>query len=1630
MKTAGRGFIIIFLLLINVISLRAQVNASFTVNYQGNNCNPATVSFTNTSTGAAPLSFEWNFGVTPGINSTLKDPSVTYLTCGTFNVVLKTTNGLSQVDYDTIPVTIYCSPKANLNVSPVTGCIPLNVQFTNTSVQGTGAINRFLWDFGDGNTSTDSDPNHKYTISGCKNVTVIITDVNGCTDDTTINNLVCMSAKPTASFSSSATSSCGAPFVVNYSSTSTGKIPLSYQWNFTGGSPSNSSLINPAVTYNASGNFDVQLVVTDSSGCTDTVRKANYASIAGHTADFTVSSVSGCTPLTTQVSGISSSAPLSWNWTVTPAASPPSSSDQNTSFVFNSTGDYQICLDITYPGGCIVGKCTTVTVYNHPDASFSVSGNVFTCRPPLTLNYTNTTAAAPGLTYKWLFPGGSPDTSLLQNPPPIIYSGCGSQSAMLIVNNGPSCTDTLTIPDVVSIDCPSSQFTALPNFGCAPLITQFISDGLTISPTFWQWNFGDTANPDSVQSTSPNPTHIFSDIGCYTIRLIIGNQVGCVDTLIDSNYVCVGTPPVADFSASPSVTCAHDEVIFTNKSTGLTGMTTYAWDFLDSPPFEVMSVDHNPVYHYPDTGWFNVTLITCNNGCCDTIRKDSIVNILPPIADVKIVRDCSNTLSVELHGTDSKGADSFLWQSSNGVVTSPSDSVTVITYPADGTYQASLIVHNNLTGCYDTAVVSIDIVSVTADFISSDTTVCLPHSVCFTNLSKNAVKYLWNVYNSKGDLLFSLGQRHPCINFSTADSFDIMLIATDANNCSDTIRKNKYIITYALNLSLAGNVTRGCTPLSVTFSSTATSSTSYLTSHLWNFGDSLSGTLDTSTLSNPTHVYSKPGFYSVTLISTDNYGCKDTLKLPQYIRAIKPRVAFSSDTVICLGQQSCFLNSTVGTNIAYQWNFGDNGTSLLAEPCHQYQSSGYFDVKLIGTDPGGCSDTLLKQKYIHVTQPQADFRPDSASSLCPPLKVVFQNLSTGVDSTVKYEWLFGDGSNSDVTNPVHIYNSPGYFDVTLILTTQSGCTDTIRYDSLIHISGASATYTVTPPSGCAPLNVCFIAHSGNVVKYTWDFGNGDVRTGPEDSVCYQYNHQGTFRPAVILDDGAGCVYSSPIDSVRVGGPVVRWFPGSKILCDSGTVQFRDSSISNIPIAGWRWTFSNNSGIIDSSLLQNPIRFYDTAGVYPVTLTLITDIGCIGSFTDTILITANPKILIHAPDSVCINSPIAFTDSVLNPTTVTAWTWNFGDPSSGADNISSLHSPYHSFRSAGVYSVSLIAYSSGGCGDTAQSTVTVLDDPTVNIQGSVTVCKGNSIQLNASGSDTYLWAPSDYLDNSDIANPVCTPLSTITYTVTGYNVLGCSAQSSVAVNLFLPEEKNISPDLKICRGSSAQLSATGGTEYSWFPSAGLSHSGVANPTAVPTVTTTYKVIIYDSICMTSDTLSTVITVSQLPVANAGPDGSILEGESYPIQATATDSIQWTPSATLSCVNCEDPVATPLETTVYTLTTINADGCRNSDEVIVSIICNGEVLYIPNIFSPNDNGKNDVFLVRNNGILKLQILRIYDRWGELIFETDSWDKGWDGTYKGKQLPPAVYVYYLKAFCNSGDMILRKGNITLVR
>jgi gliding motility-associated-like protein len=207
-------------------------------------------------------------------------------------------------------------------------------------------------------------------------------------------------------------------------------------------------------------------------------------------------------------------------------------------------------------------------------------------------------------------------------------------------------------------------------------------------------------------------------------------------------------------------------------------------------------------------------------------------------------------------------------------------------------------------------------------------------------------------------------------------------------------------------------------------------------------------------------------------------------------------------------------------------------------------------------------------------------------------------------------------------------------------------------------------------------------------------------------------------------------------------------------------------------------------------------------------------------------------------------------------------------------------------------------------------------------------------------------------------------------------------------------------------------------------------------AAPSSTTTYTVIIRQNQCY-ADTARVSVVVIPIPTINAGPDQTIASGSSANLFATSQDATKWiwTPAQDLSCTDCLTPVASPKRTTTYTIEASNEWGCRASDDVTVHVTCDLAQIFIPNTFTPNGDGQNDRFYPRGKGIGTVKRFRIYNRWGEVVYDmqnmpVNDMNLGWDGSHRGAPMKPDVYVWIVDAQCENGESLQLKGDISLLR
>ncbi|MEM4326317.1 MAG: gliding motility-associated C-terminal domain-containing protein, partial [Candidatus Pacearchaeota archaeon] len=437
--------------------------------------------------------------------------------------------------------------------------------------------------------------------------------------------------------------------------------------------------------------------------------------------------------------------------------------------------------------------------------------------------------------------------------------------------------------------------------------------------------------------------------------------------------------------------------------------------------------------------------------------------------------------------------------------------------------------------------------------------------------------------------------------------------------------------------------------------------------------------------------------------------------------------------------------------------------------------------------------------------------------------------------------------------------------------------------------------------------------------------------------------------------------------------------------------------------------------------QNPVVnniAMSGAGWYYVTVT--DGSGCSGVDSVQVVVNAVPVVAVWS------NSPVCEGDTLIlmsQPNGMSSYSWM------GPNGFTSVQQdPVVSnvtLSGAGWYYVTVTDGS--GCSGVDSVQVVVSANPVVMVWSNSPVCEGDTLNLfsQPNGMNSYSWVgPNGYISTQQ--NPVISNVSMGnggTYTVTVVDGNGCEGTGVVDVVISSPPMASISGDLEICEGESTVLTAGGGSPYEWLHNGSNSQSVVVSPVQ----TTSYSVVVGSGSC--SDTAVVTVVVNSNPQADAWPDTVIVLGQSVTLNAAGGVNYEWSPATGLSCVVCGNPEARPEETTDYCVEVTDGKGCRDTAcvRVVVELKC-GEV-YVPNVFSPNGDGRNDELRVYGNCIETLEFA-LYDRWGEKVFETRDPKQTWDGVYRGKAMNGAVFHYRLRATLKDGSVVEQKGTVTVVR
>ena len=914
-------------------------------------------------------------------------------------------------------------------------------------------------------------------------------------------------------------------------------------------------------------------------------------------------------------------------------------------------------------------------------------------------------------------------------------------------------------------------------------------------------------------------------------------------------------------------------------------------------------------------------------------------------------------------------------------------------------------------------------------FTPNKTTGCSPLTVTFANLTKGlGVNYIWNF--GDGSVLATATAASVTHTFSSAiqDTFRVKLIAI--NSCGNDTSTYNIVVspnTVHLDFAVNGNEKQGCKPHTVKFINSSSGATNFQ----WNFGDgnTLNTIKNTDTI---THTFLQAGTFAVSLFASN--GCSDTTST-EFIQVFNPpSVNFAANPITaCIGDTIRFTNQS-DTTTSLLWNFKDGYTSSLTNPVHAYAAPGVYNVQLkaIRQYNSGlsCADSISKSITIVSKLPGLFTVSDSISN-CVPFTVTFTNNSLPSSLTV---WTFAPGVTDTGNVVTHTFTQVGTYNVKMLAKHPGGCS--YEYTKNIVVRGPVGSLQYDFGKICKSTPVKFTATVSGTDSIRWNFGDGSFATTVGNIIYHTYNQPGYYVPKATLYSSINpscTIVLNGLDTIKIDDIKAGYKLSSLQNCGATSIQFTDTTRNFFPIASWQWKFGDGT----SSTQQNPQHIYTTSNTYTIQLIVTTTSGCSDTATKLIYIKVNnkPVNVIAAPLQSCTENTINYLGQVnsVDSVTIVNWIFSNGYTSSGYNSSNVYIQP-------GTYTATLISATIYGCTDTTKHTITINSTPNVVTNTDRLICKGQSLQLNVIGANTYTWSPiNGSLSCINCSNPIATPLTTTQYVVTGTTAAGCSDIDTVTISVAQPIRLTVSPSDTICIGSSTQLSASGASTYLWSPALALNQVTSATPIATPIVTTKYQVIGFDNHNCFQDTGYVTVAVGQYPTVNLGIDKTLATGTQFPLVSTITNGPitkwLWSPATDLNCTTCPQPVATAKKGICYSVIATNQYQCSASDTICIKVFCENTQVFIPNGFTPDGDGINDVLMVRGTGIKLVKNFRIFNRWGQVVFEKNNFipndiSFGWNGTFNGKPALPDVYVYTCDVTCENDISYTYKGNVSIIK
>lgn len=908
-------------------------------------------------------------------------------------------------------------------------------------------------------------------------------------------------------------------------------------------------------------------------------------------------------------------------------------------------------------------------------------------------------------------------------------------------------------------------------------------------------------------------------------------------------------------------------------------------------------------------------------------------------------------------------------------------------------------------------------------YTASPASQCEGTTVSFRNISTGTPLSLhWDLGDGR-----SSRETHPTVHYSTPGTRTVTLTAyypTGVTSSSQSI-----LIYPAPEADFTADQQTACGAYTATF----TDLTPGATQRVWDFGDGTTAT------GNPVqHRYTSADTFNVTLTAINANGCTKTVRKEGFIKIAIPVIEITNGHVLegcapfnanIMAQVSSINNDAV---TGYTWAFGDNTSTHTSTPAavHTYAVAGSYDLSLSITTQQGCTATRTFPQLVQAgNMPQQVSFTVTRTGDCAGSSA---RLLASATNATRYRWDFGDGETYEgPENDIHhIFQTTGQAIIQM-LAGNNGC----------YAASTSVVLNNTGPVA----RFSFSRHCDN--RKTFSFTNTSIGSASDtyewnfdDNTPVQsnahpvhtYQHPGSYTVRLTVRNAAQQCVSTTYQTIHVFE--ADFSTGVGTVCRSSEAPYGVLQVPDMLVDNYSWRFGDGT-ILNTQ--ETDIRKKLTNK---------------GTFTDTLIITykdaayCNDTVVkrdhIHviAPEAAftttgiaCEGQPVTFRDETVPSPNIplTGWEWDFGN---GHRVHAEAPGPV-TYSISGAYPVKLIVTDARNCVDSLIIPQMVRPTPVMHaLSPQEKLCAGASVALQGAGDANVQWQPAYQINCTACNDPVVNPLKDTSYIATATNQYGCASSDTVRFTVVPEVHLTVSPDTAICAGMSAQLRADGAALYQWLPN----HAQVARPVVMPETNTSYTVSARNDPSCPAVTATINVAVKPVPTVDAGQDQVVTTGSAVQLRGEySPDAIlfNWSPANYLQCPTCPNTISDIRQPMSYVFTATNGHGCSASDAVNVQLLCDKSVIFMPSGFSPNGDGENEVFYPRGKGVRVIKTFRIYDRKGQELFKRDNFNiddmsAGWDGTLKGKPLPPDVFVWLIEAICDTNESFHLKGNVTLVR